>query len=179
MEREGLLRWDAWVPFNAKLDAHKAAWMREAVMPDEVRAAWRGRPFTPATYAQEVAAPLGNPNPSDEARPNPGRVELLIKAERDYRSQIHLHRYLAELITMEQAEELTEGEYKDTPKTDRAPDDDRRALLAGLAAIWNRLPSHPSRPWPVEIRSLLARQIKLLGELERLREASKPWSARD
>jgi superfamily I DNA/RNA helicase len=179
LEREGLGqygRWDAWVPFNAEIEAHKAAWGREAVMPDEVKAAWTGRPFTPSTYAQELGVPMGVAL-GPESRPNPGRVELLIKAERDYRAEIHAHRYLAGLITMEQAEALTEDEY--TPKTDRAPDNDRRALLAGLAAIWNRLPSHPSRPWPVEIRSLLARQIKLLGELERLREASKPWSARD
>jgi hypothetical protein len=32
----------AWVPFNEALEAHKRAWMAEAVMPDEVHARWDG-----------------------------------------------------------------------------------------------------------------------------------------
>jgi hypothetical protein len=112
VERDGLgqyARWDAWVPFNKELEAHKRAWMFEAVMPDEVHALWKGHDFLPDTYAREVAAPLGVAL-GPESRPSPARVEALIKAERDYRNQIHLQRLMVGLITDDEAEALTSGE---------------------------------------------------------------------
>jgi hypothetical protein len=109
---------DTWVPFNVALIAHKQAWLREAVMPDEIKARWEGRPFGPSTYAQELHAPLGHAFARD-ARPNPHRIERLIQVERAFRDELQIQRWSAGLVDEQQLEALLQA--SDPPSANEPP----------------------------------------------------------